>query len=166
MATSIRWIKPSFLELTKVNSCRGSHAESQYCSASRMVYCEQRMNARVRAEMRPSRPSCQRTGGRPFWMPRRFPRRLEALAFQRRRQLRVRSGATIAVLCLRMTGNVSESEDKTQDTFRQLYRDIASFRGDSAFSSWLHRVAVNVVLMHFRKKKHKYPQMSCTSCSR
>src|ERR1700734_3384067 len=55
-------------------------------------------------------------------------------------------------LCLRMVGNVAEAEDLTQEAFLQLYRKIATFRGESAFSTWLHRLAVNVVLMHLRKK--------------
>ena len=55
-------------------------------------------------------------------------------------------------LCLRMTGNTAEAEDLTQETFLQLYRKISTFRGESAFSTWLHRLAVNVVLMHLRKK--------------
>jgi RNA polymerase sigma-70 factor (ECF subfamily) len=55
-------------------------------------------------------------------------------------------------LCLRMTGNVEAAEDFTQDAFLQLHRKIATFRGDSAFSTWLHRLTVNVVLMHLRKK--------------
>ena len=55
-------------------------------------------------------------------------------------------------LCLRMTGNVAEAEDLTQEAFLQLYRKIATFRGESAFSTWLHRLAVNVVLMQLRKK--------------
>jgi RNA polymerase sigma-70 factor (ECF subfamily) len=55
-------------------------------------------------------------------------------------------------LCLRMLGNVAEAEDLTQEAFLQLYRKIGTFRGDSAFSTWLHRLAVNVVLMHLRKK--------------
>ncbi len=55
-------------------------------------------------------------------------------------------------LCLRMVGNVTEAEDLTQDAFLQLYRKIGTFRGDSAFSTWLHRLAVNVVLMQLRKK--------------
>jgi RNA polymerase sigma-70 factor (ECF subfamily) len=61
-------------------------------------------------------------------------------------------------LCLRMTGNVAEAEDLTQEAFLLLYRKIASFRGDSAFSTWLHRLAVNVVLMRMRKKV--LPQVS------
>ena len=55
-------------------------------------------------------------------------------------------------LCLRMTSNVAEAEDLTQEAFLQLYRKIATFRGESAFSTWLHRMAVNVVLMKLRKK--------------
>lgn len=55
-------------------------------------------------------------------------------------------------LCLRMTGNYAEAEDFTQEAFLQLYRKIKTFRGESAFSTWLHRLSVNIVLMHFRKK--------------
>jgi RNA polymerase sigma-70 factor (ECF subfamily) len=55
-------------------------------------------------------------------------------------------------LCLRMLGNVAEAEDLTQESFLQLHRKIATFRGDSAFSTWLHRLTINVVLMHLRRK--------------
>lgn len=55
-------------------------------------------------------------------------------------------------LCLRMTGNTAEAEDLAQEAFLQLFRKISTFRGESAFSTWLHRLAVNVVLMHLRKK--------------
>jgi len=55
-------------------------------------------------------------------------------------------------LCLRMTGNVASAEDLTQEAFLQLFRKIGTFRGESAFSTWLHRMAVNVVLMQLRKK--------------
>jgi RNA polymerase sigma-70 factor (ECF subfamily) len=61
-------------------------------------------------------------------------------------------------LCLRMTGNTADAEDLTQEAFLQLYRKIATFRGESAFSTWLHRLTVNVVLMHLRKKS--LPQVS------
>src|SRR5215213_2123758 len=54
-------------------------------------------------------------------------------------------------LCLRMLQNTAEAEDLTQEVFIQLYRKIGSFRGDSAFTTWLHRLTVNQVLMHFRK---------------
>jgi RNA polymerase sigma-70 factor, ECF subfamily len=55
-------------------------------------------------------------------------------------------------LCLRMTANTAEAEDLAQEAFLQLFRKIATFRGESAFSTWLHRMAVNVVLMQLRKK--------------
>ena len=55
-------------------------------------------------------------------------------------------------LCLRMTANTAQAEDLTQEAFLQLFRKIATFRGESAFSTWLHRMSVNVVLMHLRKK--------------
>jgi RNA polymerase sigma-70 factor, ECF subfamily len=55
-------------------------------------------------------------------------------------------------LCLRMVGDPTEAEDLTQDVFLQLFRKIDTFRGESAFSTWLHRMSVNIVLMRFRKK--------------
>lgn len=56
-------------------------------------------------------------------------------------------------LCLRMTGNTAEAEDLTQEVFLQLHRKLKSFRGDAAFTTWLHRLTVNHVLMHFRKRR-------------
>jgi len=61
-------------------------------------------------------------------------------------------------LCLRMLGNAAEAEDMTQEAFLQLFRKIHTFRGESAFSTWLHRLSVNVVLMHLRRKV--LPQIS------
>ena len=58
-------------------------------------------------------------------------------------------------LCLRMTASQTEAEDLTQEVFIQLFRKIGSFRGDSAFSTWLHRLTVNQVLMHFRRRSVK-----------
>ena len=55
-------------------------------------------------------------------------------------------------LCLRMIGNVESAEDLTQEAFLQLSRKIGTFRGESAFATWLHRMTVNVVLMSLRKK--------------
>lgn len=56
-------------------------------------------------------------------------------------------------ICFRMTENVQEAEDLTQEVFIHLFRTIGSFRGESAFTTWLHRLTVNVVLMHFRKRR-------------
>jgi RNA polymerase sigma-70 factor (ECF subfamily) len=55
-------------------------------------------------------------------------------------------------LCLRMVSNPSQAEDLAQEAFLQLFRKIDTFRGESAFSTWLHRMTVNVVLMQLRKK--------------
>ena len=73
----------------------------------------------------------------------------DAWAFQ---QLYDKHKRRVYSLCLRMTANTAEAEDLTQEAFLQLYRKIATFRGESAFSTWLHRLSVNVVLMHLRKK--------------
>ncbi len=51
-----------------------------------------------------------------------------------------------------MVGNVTEAEDLTQEAFLQLHRKITSFRGESAFSTWLYRLTINVVLMQLRKR--------------
>jgi len=63
-------------------------------------------------------------------------------------------------LALRMTGSSTEAEDLTQEVFIQLFRKIGSFRGDSAFSTWLHRMTVNQVLMHFRRRSVKNERTS------
>ena len=73
----------------------------------------------------------------------------DASAFQ---ELYDRHKRRVYSLCLRMTANTAEAEDLTQEAFLQLYRKIGTFRGESAFSTWLHRLSVNVVLMHLRKK--------------
>src|SRR5258708_23679814 len=59
----------------------------------------------------------------------------------------------VYALCLRMIGDPVEAEDLTQEAFLQLFRKIHTFRGESAFSSWLHRLTANIVLMRFRKKR-------------
>ena len=55
-------------------------------------------------------------------------------------------------ICLRMVHNVALAQDLSQDSFLQLHRKIGTFQGNSAFSTWLHRLTVNVVLMHLRRK--------------
>jgi len=59
----------------------------------------------------------------------------------------------VFALCLRMTGNVDDAEDLTQQAFFQLYKKLDTFRGESSFYSWLHRLAVNEVLMRLRKRR-------------
>ena len=59
-------------------------------------------------------------------------------------------------LCLRMVKDPVEAEDLTHDAFLRAFRKIQTFRGNSLFSTWLHRLTVNIVLMSFRKKKHPH----------
>lgn len=73
----------------------------------------------------------------------------DAAAFERIYRLHSRK---VYTLCLRMVGDRTEAEDLTQEVFLQLFRKINTFRGESAFSTWLHRMSVNIVLMRFRKK--------------
>ena len=73
----------------------------------------------------------------------------EAAAFEQLYRLHHRR---VYSLCLRMLQNEAEAEDLTQEVFVQLLRKVGMFRGDSAFTTWLHRMTVNQVLMHFRKK--------------
>lgn len=61
-------------------------------------------------------------------------------------------------LCLRMTGNAVEAEDLSQDVFVQVFRKLDTFRGESTFKTWLHRVTINQVLMHFRKNRRRKEQ--------
>jgi RNA polymerase sigma-70 factor, ECF subfamily len=56
-------------------------------------------------------------------------------------------------VCLQMTRDIADAEDLTQEAFLQVFRCINSFRGDSAFSTWLYRIAVNTVLMKLRRRK-------------
>jgi len=73
----------------------------------------------------------------------------DAAAFEFLYQLH---GRRVYALCLRMVGNPADAEDLMQEAFLQLFRKIGTFRGESAFSTWLHRMTVNVVLMRLRKK--------------
>ena len=58
----------------------------------------------------------------------------------------------VYAVCLRMTNNTADADDLTQEAFIQAFRKLATFRGESALSTWLHRVAVNTALMHFRRQ--------------
>ena len=61
----------------------------------------------------------------------------------------------VYTLCLRMTQNEAEAEDITQDIFIVLMHKAGDYRAEASFTTWLHRLTVNQVLMHFRKKKAK-----------
>ena len=78
-----------------------------------------------------------------------------AAAFE---QLYRRYSSRVYSLCLRMLKNDSEAEDLTQEAFLLLFRKIHTFRGEARFSTWLHRLTFNLVLMRFRKKR--YPEVS------
>ena len=59
----------------------------------------------------------------------------------------------VYALCLRMLRDPVEAEDLVQEVFIQLFRKIHTFRGESAFSTWLHRLTANLVLMRLRRKR-------------
>ena len=69
-------------------------------------------------------------------------------------------------LCLRMTGNVSEAEDCAQEAFIQAWNKLTKFRGDSAFATWLHRIAVNTVLGRIRKSKREQDRIQTVADTR
>jgi RNA polymerase sigma-70 factor (ECF subfamily) len=78
--------------------------------------------------------------------------RADAGAFEKLYRLHVDK---VYGLCLRMTGNVAEAEDCAQEAFIQAWNKLGKFRGDSAFATWLHRIAVNSVLGRMRKSKRE-----------
>jgi RNA polymerase sigma-70 factor (ECF subfamily) len=67
----------------------------------------------------------------------------------------------VYAMCLRMTKNKSDAEDLTQEAFLQVFRKIHTFRGESAFYTWFHRLTVNVVLMSLRKRKNVEVSSQC-----
>jgi RNA polymerase sigma-70 factor (ECF subfamily) len=66
----------------------------------------------------------------------------------------------VYAVCMRMTGNAAEAEDLSQEVFVQIFRKLDTFRGESAFTTWLHRLTVNHVLMHFRKNRSRKEQLT------
>ena len=65
----------------------------------------------------------------------------------------------VYAVCLRMCANTSEAERLTQDAFVRAWQRLSSFRGDSEFSSWLHRLAVNVVLEDSRAARRRHARV-------
>jgi RNA polymerase sigma-70 factor, ECF subfamily len=66
-----------------------------------------------------------------------------------------RHAGRVMALCLRLTGERTRAEEAMQDVFVRLWERMASFRGDSAFTSWLHRLAVNTVLLTMRSDRRR-----------
>jgi len=85
-------------------------------------------------------------------------RKISAGDIQAFEELYLRYHRRVYSLCIRMTNNAAEADDLTQEVFIHLYYKVGSFRGDSAFTTWLHRVTVNKVLMHFRANKARRDQ--------
>src|SRR4029077_5332177 len=77
-------------------------------------------------------------------------------------QLYRRYSRRVYSLCLRMVKNNGEAEDLTQKTFLLLFRKIPTFRGEARFSTWLHRLTSNLVLMRFRKKRYQEVSLDAT----
>jgi len=66
----------------------------------------------------------------------------------------------VYAVCLRMTGNTAEAEDLSQEVFVQVFRKLDTFRAESLFTTWLYRLTVNHVLMHFRKTRRRKDQLT------
>jgi RNA polymerase sigma-70 factor (ECF subfamily) len=66
----------------------------------------------------------------------------------------------VYAVCLRMTGNAAEAEDLSQEVFVQVFRKLGTFRGESAFTTWLHRLTIDEVLMYFRKNRRRIEHLT------
>ena len=106
------------------------------------------MNKTVQADTLPHRRQSETTD-LPEAEAIRLAQKGDAAAFEHIYRLHNRRAYT---LCIRMVRNPTEAEDLTQEIFLQVFRKIHTFRNESAFSTWLHRLAVNIVLMRLRKK--------------
>ena len=82
----------------------------------------------------------------------RMAARGDAAAFE---ELHRRYRRLVYNVALRMTGNAADAEDLTQDSFISVLRSVRGFRGEAAFATWLYRLAVNQVRMHFRRRKSR-----------
>ena len=87
-------------------------------------------------------------------------RRADTAAFESLYRLHVDK---VYGLCLRMTGNASDAEDCTQEAFIQAWNKLAKFRGESAFGTWLHRIAVNSVLGRMRKSRREQDRIQAVT---
>lgn len=66
----------------------------------------------------------------------------------------------VYALCLRLTANPAEARDLTQDTFVRAWRALPEFRGDASITTWLHRIAVNAMLMQRRSTRRRLSRVS------
>jgi RNA polymerase sigma-70 factor (ECF subfamily) len=98
-----------------------------------------------------AKPKADHAGSKDYALTRRAARG-DADAFEELYRLHHRR---VYTLCLRMTQNEAEAEDITQDIFIVLLHKAGDYRAEASFTTWLHRMTVNQVLMHFRKKKAK-----------
>ncbi len=89
-------------------------------------------------------------------------RRAQAGDVEAFKQLYQENAGHVYAVCIRMVGNSQRAEELTQDTFVRVWEMLGSFRGESAFSSWLHRVAVNVVLVDIRSAKRYQSRVEST----
>jgi RNA polymerase sigma-70 factor, ECF subfamily len=122
------------------------------CSLNRYAYLTSSMRGRAHKDLKETKVSAPRQSETQAMTDKnvvRLAQQGDVVAFERIYRLHSRK---VYSLCLRMAGDASEAEDLTQEVFLQLFRKISTFRGESAFSTWLHRMAVNIVLMRFRRK--------------
>jgi RNA polymerase sigma-70 factor (ECF subfamily) len=60
--------------------------------------------------------------------------------------------ARVYAICLRYSGNEDEASDIAQEVFIQVWEKLKNFRGESAFSTWLHRITTNISISYIRKR--------------
>jgi RNA polymerase sigma-70 factor, ECF subfamily len=139
-----------------VNTCRANlpAAVSKVALARRAAHSTPRFlnktNRAASIETKPAEMRERKPDSASLHETVRLAQQGDACAFEEIYRLHARR---VYSLCLRMLGDPTEAEDLAQEAFLQLFRKIHTFRGESAFSSWLHRLTANVVLMSFRKKR-------------
>jgi RNA polymerase sigma-70 factor (ECF subfamily) len=127
---------------TQLGFASGPSRQSKHFSTQRGPNC--------RTKPEPEQTTLQKPQGSSLDQAIRLSQEGDAIAFEHIYRLHSRQ---VYSLCRRMARDPVEAEDLTQEAFLQLFRKIHTFRGESAFSSWLYRLTANVVLMSFRKKK-------------
>lgn len=77
-------------------------------------------------------------------------------------QLYARSAGRVYAICLRMTGERQRARELTHDAFVRAWERLSTFRGEAAFDTWMHRLAVNVVLTASRTERRRMARMVST----